>query len=151
MALARHPHVSIGRVCVREVVIAEPDEPAAAVARRMAEHDVGALVVLDAEGRPVGVVTDRDLVIHGVARKRDLEQTPTAAIMTEPVLTVSEDTPIEAALATMAAHRTRRLAVTGADGRLVGIVSMDDVVELLVEELDSIGRILARRPARLET
>lgn len=137
--------MSVGRICVRSVHVARGDEPVLAAARRMAEADVGALIVLDPDRRPAGVVTDRDVAIRCVAEERDPHETPIASIMTQPVACVSEAAPIEDALRRMAGVKARRLAVTDAQGRLAGILSLDDVLELLVEEASSIGGLLARR------
>jgi len=130
---------------VREVRVASPDESVREAARRMQKADVGTLVVVDGERRPLGVLTDRDVALRCVAEGRDPERTPVAALMTAPATCVRESTPIEDALARMVAIRARRLAVTDDAGRLVGILALDDVVELLAEEAGQIGRLLARR------
>jgi CBS domain-containing protein len=112
----------------------------------MREAGVGTLVVVDDERRPVGVLTDRDVALRCVAERRDPDATPVAAAMTAPAVCVAEPTPIEDALQRMAGISARRLVVTDDDGRLVGILALDDVLELLVEEAESIGRLLRRRP-----
>src|SRR5688572_28831392 len=132
----------IGRICTRVVVTATPDESVLAVARRMAEHDVGAVVVVSASADPIGIVTDRDIVLRGVARELAPEDTPVSVVMSRALRTVDESLPIEQALGTMASARIRRLVVTGDNGRLRGVVSMDDVLELLAEEAASVGRVL---------
>jgi len=137
--------MSVGRLCTRTVSIGSAGESVAAAARRMAEHGVGTLVVLDAERRPDGLLTDRDVVLRVVARGLDPEATPIGAAMTRPVTAVHESTPIEDGLARMAAAGARRLVVTDDHGRLVGLVALDDVLELLAEEAGSIGRLLRRR------
>ena len=69
--------------------------------------------------------------------------------MTAPAVCIPESTPIEDALSRMVGIPARRLVVTDADGRLAGILALDDVAELLAEEAERIGRLLARRgPAR---
>lgn len=137
--------MSAGRICVRTVHVASPEETVRDAARRMCAADVGALIVLDAERKPLGVVTDRDVALRCVAEDRDPDTTPIAAVMTSPVLCVSESTPIEEALRRMAAIPARRLAVTDEAGQLAGILALDDVMELLVEEAGAIGRLLQRR------
>ncbi len=64
----------------------------------MAEHQVGTLVALDDEGRPTGIVTDRDIAIRCVAAGLDLEATPVARIFTSPIQTAREETAIDEAL-----------------------------------------------------
>lgn len=139
--------MSAGRLCVRTVHLASPREKVREAARRMREAEVGTLVVVDERRRPVGIVTDRDLVLRCVAEGRDPGATEVAAVMTAPALCVAESTPIEEALRRMMRIPARRLVVTDDAGELVGILSLDDVVELLVEEAETIGRLLRRRPA----
>ncbi len=141
--------MSAGRICVRTVHIASPDESVREAARRMREADVGTLVVVDDKRNPLGVVTDRDVTLRCVAASRDPDATPVAAVMTAPAHCVSEATAIEEALGCMAGRGARRLVVTDDAGRLVGILALDDVLELLVEEAEVIGRLLrGRHPSR---
>jgi CBS domain-containing protein len=136
--------MSVGRLCTRTVWIASAEEDVAACARRMAEHDVGTLVVLDEERRPLGLLTDRDVVLRVVAKGLDPAATRVAEVMSRPVLHAHESTPIEDGIARMAGAHARRLVVTGDDGRLVGLLALDDVLDLLAEEAQTIGRLLQR-------
>jgi signal-transduction protein with cAMP-binding, CBS, and nucleotidyltransferase domain len=126
------------------VVTATAQESVLAVAKRMARHNVDAVVIVKPSSDPVAIVTDRDIVLRGVARALDPETTPIAKVMTREVRTVDETTPIEQALRTMASAGMRRLVVTGAGGQLVGLLSLDDVTELLSQEAESIGRLLIK-------
>lgn len=137
--------MSIGRLCTRTVSVGAPGETVEAAARRMAQHDVGTVVVLDGERRPLGVLTDRDVVLRVVAAGRDPATTTLREVMSAPAVRAGEATPIEEAIARMAGARARRLVVVDGEGRLAGIVSVDDVLELLVEEAVSVGRLLRRR------
>jgi CBS domain-containing protein len=136
--------MSSGKVCVREVVIAEARENVREAALRMTREEVGTLVVLDEARRPVGILTDRDVLVRCVAPGRDPATTRVADVMSAPVISVSEATPIEDALDRMRVKRVRRLPVVGAQGTLVGILSLDDVLDLIAEETATIGRILRR-------
>jgi len=136
--------MSVGRICTRSVSIASADESVAVGALRMAEHQVGTLVVLDEQKHPLGLLSDRDIVLRVVAKGLDAISTSIGAVMSRPVVAVRETTPIEDGLARMAAAPARRLVVTGDDGRLVGLVALDDVLELLAEEAQAIGRLLRR-------
>ncbi len=139
--------MSAGKICSRVIATASPDETIRVAARRMAEFDVGTLVILGIDGqkRAVGVVTDRDMAIRCVARKLDPDQTRVSDIMTTPVQSVSEHTPIEEAISQMASGATRRLVVTGDGDRVVGILSLDDILDLLIEETGPIGRLLEKQ------
>jgi CBS domain-containing protein len=140
--------MSVGALCVRVVQVASPEEPVRAVAKRMAAADVGTVVVVGPERRPLGVLTDRDVALRCVAEGRDPETTSVAALMSAPALCVHESTPIESALARMAGSKARRLVVIDDAEKLVGILALDDVLELLAEEAASVGRLLAGRRRR---
>jgi CBS domain-containing protein len=108
----------------------------------MQDHGIGTLVVVDGDNRAVGMVTDRDIALRCVAEARDPGQTSLQDIMSSPVCSVVEDTPIESALATMPAAEVRRAVVIDSEGKLVGILALDDVLELLIEEAEAIGSLL---------
>lgn len=139
--------MSIGRICIREVHVAEPDEPLFDAVRRMRDVDVGTLVVIGPQRRPVGMLTDRDVALRCVAEGRDPKHTAVSEVMSVPVVAVGEATSIEDALARMAGGPMRRLVVVDEEDRLVGLVALDDLLELLVEEVESIGRLLRRSGA----
>jgi CBS domain-containing protein len=136
--------MSAGRICSRTVITAWPYESIRLAARRMKHHGVGTLAVLEHQGarRVSGIVTDRDIALRAVAEKLDLDHTPVSAIMTTPVRAVDAEMPIEHAIKRMAEAAARRLVVTGTDGELVGILSLDDVLDLVIGELAPIGRLL---------
>ena len=139
--------MSAGRICSRVVVTASPNESIRVAAQHMAEKDVGTSVVVDPSRVPeaVGIITDRDLAMRCIAGRLDPDQTQISKVMTAPVQSVDEETPIEEALSRMAGAATRRLVVTGKGRSLIGILSLDDVLELLVEEAASIGRLLEKQ------
>jgi signal-transduction protein with cAMP-binding, CBS, and nucleotidyltransferase domain len=139
--------MSVGRICSRVMVTAGPYESVRAAAVRMADSEVGTLVVTEANGAEVaiGIVTDRDIVVRCVAANLDPDSTPVSRVMTTPVQTVDEDAPVEDAVAKMAATGSRRLIVTGKAQGAVGILSLDDVLELLGEETAAITRLLEKQ------
>jgi len=143
--------MSTGRICCRQVDTAEPQESVRTAAQRMSNRSVGTLVVIDDENRPMGILTDRDLAVRVVGRGKDAATTQVADVMSEGVYTVTEDLPIEDALSRMRRETVRRLVVVRDDGSLAGIVSLDDILALLTDELRDIGDLLinednARRP-----
>lgn len=140
--------MSVGRIATRVVATASPSESVLDVARRMEENNVGCVVVMDAH-QVVGIVTDRDIVTRAVAKELDPPDTPISVVMTRDVHTVDESTPIEQAVGTMGRAGTRRLVVTGPESKLVGLLSVDDVVQLLVEEAESIGKLLGKEEPSL--
>lgn len=143
--------MSTGTLCSRIVATAAPNESIRTAARRMAKHDVGTLVVLDGGtgGRPVGILTDRDITIRCTAAAIDPEETPLAEVMSQPVHTVDEHTAVEEAMARMARTGTRRLVVTGESGHLVGVFSLDDALEVLARQAAAVGQLLARQQPQI--
>jgi CBS domain-containing protein len=133
------------------VATAAPEETVDAAAHRMAEYDVGTIVIVEGNGakRAAGIVTDRDLVTRCLATGRDPATTRLSELMSQPVHAVGEHTPIEQAVAKMASGGIRRLVVTGEADRVVGLLGLDDVLELLTEENAAIGRLLEKQQPRL--
>ncbi|UCC24579.1 MAG: CBS domain-containing protein [Gemmatimonadales bacterium] len=139
--------MSVGAICTRAVHTATRAERAREAARRMHQYKVGSLVVVDLEGKPVGILTDRDIAVKCVAEGMGGE-VRVEEIMTRPVSTVHEDTSIDEAVKHMSGAQIRRLVVVDDDRSLVGLLALDDVLELLVEEAEDIGRLLhAQMPA----
>ena len=139
--------MSAGRICSRIVATAAPDEMVRAAAKRMAEHDVGTLVVVEPNDlhKPIGILTDRDIAVRCVAKGLDPDKTAVSDVTSKPVQSVDESTPIEETVAKMAKTATRRLVVTGTENRLVGIVTLDDVMGLLTEEAAAISQLLGKQ------
>ena len=136
--------MAIGRICNRDVDTAEATETVLDVARRMRDRQVGTLVVVDDQARPMGLVTDRDIVTRSVASDSPASRTRVVEIMTPMPTTVLQDTSIETALGHMRVGRLRRLPVVDGRGALVGIVTLDDILALLAEEFSMIGGLLER-------
>ena len=131
--------MTVGRICQREVDLAERDESVTIAAQRMGARDVGTLVILDDDRCPVGIVTDRDLVVCVLGKKKDPDETLVGEVMSRNPETVSESTSIEDALGRMRDQGVRRLPVVDFEGRLEGMVSLDDILGLIVEEFDELG------------
>lgn len=125
----------------RQVITAKLDETALAVACRMRDHKVGCIVVVRDE-RPVGMLTDRDLVLRVVAEGLDPAAVLVSSIVTYDAVTVARTDGFETAVRTMRQHGVRRLPIVDADGRVTGIVTADDLVALLGSELSSLGEAI---------
>ena len=124
----------LSEVMSRDVQIANPDDTLAEAALRMSDHGVGALPVCN--GRKVlGMVTDRDLVVRGIARHLDPETTQVQRCMTEGVQWCFDDEDVEAAARKMAEHQVRRLIVVDRDKNLVGMVALADVARAASDRL----------------
>ena len=143
--------MSVGRICSRVVVTASASENIATAARRMADNDVGTLVVVQGghPQRPVGILTDRDITTRCVARQLDPVETSIEEIMSSPLHVVDEQALIEDAVARMGRAATRRLVVVAQDNSVVGLLSLDDILETIVGETDAIGRLLQQQKPRI--
>ncbi len=141
----------IGDVCVRDVVVAGPETTVREAARLMAKHHVGNLVVVQEASRgrlvPIGIVTDRDIVRNVVAEALDAGAFTLGDLGARDLVTVSEDLGIFECLRHMRLNGIRRMPVVDQDGALVGIISLDDLVQLLAEEMGELGRLIAREQA----
>jgi len=122
----------------KEVTTIREDALVCDVAERMDAEGVGCLVVEDAEGRPVGVVTDRDLALRVVAAGRDAGVTTAGSVMSHPLVAAEAADPLERVIAKMSSAGIRRMPVLR-DGRLSGIVSLDDLVGELADELGDLA------------
>ena len=134
--------MSVGRICAREVDLAEPEESVQIAANRMHARNVGTLMVLDAESRPIGILTDRDLAVRVVGKGLDIFKTTVREVMSNTPTSVRDDTPIETALTQMRAGPFRRLPVVDEDGKLAGLISLDDILDLISEEFAEIGQLV---------
>ena len=134
--------MSVGRICTREVHLALEQESISEVAQRMALNNVGCLVVTSDSRRPVGMITDRDITTKIIAKRMDANLTTVAEAMTSHPKVIQEVTPIEEAVVLMRNNGIRRLPVVNGSGQLVGLVCLDDVLDLLLEEFSDIRQLL---------
>jgi CBS domain-containing protein len=144
----------VGEVCSREVYFVRRDEPLAEAVREMRDRNVGAVVVATPAGeqlRPVGIVTDRDVVYGQIARQADLFCLAVGDVMTPDPLTVPESADIADAVESLSRRGVRRAPVVAADGTLVGIVTLDDLLPVVADELSSLAHLIgdqAELPSR---
>lgn len=97
------------------------------VARMMIDNDCGQIPVVDGQGMPLGVVTDRDIAIRIVAEGRDVTSATAGDAMSSPAQTVRDDSSLKDAVCLMEASRIRRIPVVDASGKLAGILSIADL------------------------
>ncbi len=136
--------MSVGRVCTREVDLADAGESVQVAASRMNTRNVGTLLVIDESKCPIGIMTDRDLAMRVVGKGLDPNSTTVESVMSAAPESVTEETPIESAIAAMRAGPHRRLPVVDENGRLVGLISLDDILDLLSEEFEEIGKLIRK-------
>ncbi len=104
-------------------------------ARRMAEYNVGSLLVLDEHERPVGIVSERDLVRKLDVKGVPLERARVRDVMTRDVIVVTPDDTLNGVMQTLTTHRIRHVPVVE-EGRLAGLVSIGDVVKALLRDVE---------------
>lgn len=136
--------MSVAHICIKEVDLAKPSETVQVAAHRMHDRKAHTLVVLDEDRRPIGILTDRDLAVRIVAHRRDAGTTLVSEVMTRNVFTVDEAASVEKALSQMRAHQVKRLLVIDLDGRLVGLISLDELLEFLAKEFRIISQLIDR-------
>jgi len=136
--------MTISDLCKRVVVTIHRGASAEDAARAMLASHIGNLVVVDPADtrKPVGIITDRDIAVKVVAQGLVPAQTPVGAVMSAPVVSLSQDDSFLEALDKMSAQGVRRAPVLDRDGRLKGLVSVDDLVPLLARELAKIGALI---------
>lgn len=128
--------MSLARFCRKTVAIIQPTQSVAEAAEAMRDRHVGALVVVQGELRPVGMLTDRDIVTRVVAERKDPKAVSVGEVMSpEPAIAHVDDT-LDRALFTLREQGVRRLPIVDEQGRVAGLVSLDDVLVLLSGELD---------------
>ena len=135
------------------VAVVEPESSALVAAQLMRHHHIGALVVVDAKEKscPVGIVTDRDLVLALMAEGLDPAVFTVGDIMSVELVLAHHEMDALDAVQLMRTHRLRRLVVVGDGGLLTGIVTMEDVLELLTRELANLASgVLGARDREFE-
>lgn len=105
------------------------DTPLREVARLMRDNDCGQIPVVDAERRPLGVVTDRDIVVRTIACGDNALTKTAGDVMTTPAVTVSPEMTLVECCDVMEREQIRRVPVVGESGRLIGIVALADVAQ----------------------
>jgi len=126
---------------IEGVETAGPSATAEALAMRLEEANIGSIII-EEEMEPVGVVTDRDLALRVVARDGDPATLTASDVMTETPVTIDVEAGLLDVTRLMREHAVRRLPVVGEDGRLVGIITLDDVLRLLAWEIDNLGGVI---------
>lgn len=138
--------MAIGEICNRAVIIAQRETTVLEAARLMRKHHVGDLVIVDevsGNRMPVGIVTDRDVVLEIVAMGLDAAVLTAGDIMESGLATIGENEGVFETIRYMRAKAIRRIPVVNAGGLLIGIVTLDDLLELLAEEMNELAKLLS--------
>lgn len=127
--------MSLERFCRKEVATVQANDTVVGAARKMQEKHVGAVVIVDRAGRPVGMLTDRDIACRVIALALDPERTQVDSTMSRDLVTVRRDGTIDEVAFSMRKQGVRRVPIVDAEGKLAGLVAFDDLVVLLSAEL----------------
>ena len=141
----------IGEICNRDTVIVKRDDTVLEAAKLMRQHHVGDVIVVeerDGVRVPVGIVTDRDLVVEIMATELDPDVITVGDIMEQELVTVNESVGVFEAIQYMRSKTVRRLPIVDKDNALVGILTLDDLLELLSEELLAISKLVSYQRQR---
>jgi len=146
--------MTIREYCNANVICCEPDAPISEVAALMRKHHVGDVVVVanQQEGQqvPLGILTDRDILVETIALDVEARLFTASDLMSSPVTTVLEDAGLTEALGVMRGKRIRRLPVVNRAGGLVGMVTTDDLLDLLAAELSMLAGLVVEQPIKEE-
>lgn len=133
--------MNIGTICSRETIIAETLDSLLDTARLMRKHHVGSLIIVNKEKdgvRPVGIITDRDIVVQAISEEIDLNSLTAGDIMSRELLIARENDDLFEAFESMCMNGIRRMPVVDEQGILVGILSIDDLLEVIVDEMKNL-------------
>jgi CBS domain-containing protein len=140
--------MTVGDICTRDVVVAPQTETIVDAAKRMRSSHVGDLIVVEIRGGqhvPIGIVTDRDIVISVVAGDPDhVNYLLVSDVMSSDLITAGEHDDIESALKKMHEHGVRRLPIVDGVGALIGILTLDDVLQYLTAQQRELVALVAR-------
>jgi CBS domain-containing protein len=143
--------MSVGELCNRTVIVTSRTTRLDEAARLMREHHVGSIVVVDetpAGSKPVGIVTDRDIVIEIVAAGVSPATVTVEEIMAPDLVVAKEGEDLLDTLTRMRAKGIRRVPVVNGAGALLGILSLDDMLGVLAEHVDGLLKVIAQEQAR---
>ncbi|MCK5479111.1 MAG: CBS domain-containing protein [Methylococcales bacterium] len=143
--------MSVGEYCNRDVVIVnKTDSVQEAIGLMRSEH-VGTVVVVEQINDsvvPVGVLTDRDVIVEVFAENVDLQSVNVGDVMSIDLVVVNESVDLMAAIKIMRSKGVRRIPVVNDDGALVGILSVDDVLDLLAEQMMDLAKLISKEQSR---
>lgn len=139
-----------GELCTRVVITADPDESVVSAARRMAREGVGDLIVVEDIGgkvHPIGIVTDRDLVTGALVLGDDRALTQCLRdVMQAELVTAYDDESVEAVLGKLKRRHVRRIPIVDRQGALQGVLTLDDIVAWIREQIDDAAAVLDAPP-----
>lgn len=140
--------MSVENFARKEVITLKPSDSVFDAIKLMKEKNIGSVLIVDDENRPVGIITDRDVVLRVVYEGLDPKTTALDKVMTRGLSVLEEGMGLFEALSFMREEGVRRYPIVDSDGKLIGFLSLDDVLYILGKELASVADILEKeRPS----
>lgn len=142
--------MSLRNLCRREVVCVNVGTSVKKAAQLMEEKNIGCLIIVEKESvRPIGLVTDRDILLRVVNKGLDPENVPVEDTMTKNIVTLDERIGLFEALEQTKESGMRRFPVVDINGHLQGIITLDDIIYLLGKEMGDVASIIEKEGPRL--
>lgn len=143
--------MKLKNVCTLDVACCTGNTTTSEAARLMRQHHTGDLVVIDdleGERIPIGIITDRDIVVEVLGKGLDPAKTTVASVMSTRLVVADSCEDVSEAVERMRAHGVRRIPVTGDGGSLMGIFTLDDLLKLNADQLDASVAIVSKEQTR---
>lgn len=140
--------MAIGNMCRREVVSVKPGVSVKVAAQLMEDKNVGCVVVVEG-GKPIGILTDRDILLRVVNRGLDPAKCSAEQVMSRDVVSLKEDMGLFEALEHTKERGIRRFPVVDSGGELQGIITLDDILYILGKEMADVASIIEKESPRL--
>ena len=143
--------MSAGEYCNRDVVIISKDASVRDAVNLLRNYHVGDVVVVEkvaGKNHPIGILTDRDIVVEILAKEVDVDSVTVGDVMSLKLVTVTEQTSLLDTLESMHQHGIRRLPVVETAGGLVGIITLDDLLELFAEQISKVAALMKNEQRR---
>jgi CBS domain-containing protein len=139
--------MTIGEICTRDVIIAFREDSIIEIAKLMRQYHVGDIVIVDKrdnQKHPIGIVTDRDIVLELVAKEVDISRVTAGDVMSTDLLMVNEQDGLTVVLDQMRAKGVRRIPVVNENKELIGIATENDIIELISEQLSDLVSLVEK-------
>ena len=143
--------MSVKTICNRQVIIAESNASIQEIAKLMREYHVGNVVIVEEQQGlrfPIGILTDRDIIIELVAKGADLTSVTAGDVMSTEIFNANEEDDMIDTIKQMRSRGIRRMPVVDKQGALVGIVALDDLLDLLAEQLKDLADLIGKEQNR---
>jgi CBS domain-containing protein len=143
--------MKLKELCVLDVACCHKNMTIAEAARLMRQHHTGDLIVIDesdGEREPLGIVTDRDIVMEVLAKGRDPDRTQVGQVMAVPLVVASGSENVATAIERMRTHGVRRLPIVDDNGAVLGIITLDDLYRVLAEHTAALAAIVSKGQTR---